>query len=330
MADRGSIMTLEVNDSFRKQFQLAGMARCVRPVAFLGAALLALSGCGVFERAERPAWRAQAEKACLAEGRVRPSASIRALSPIDGPGVCGMEHPLRVAALKDGAIPLDKAVVIDCPMVEALEDWLDSVVQPAAMKRFGVGVTELDVFGAYSCRTIDNLAGERLSEHAFGNAIDVSGFALADGRKIVIVRDWKRTDTQESAFLHEAQAGACGVFTTVLAPGADPFHYNHFHLDLAMHGRTSTGPRRYCRPTPPPALLPPPAPPDGLPPAPDVDEPMDVSSLKRPAPGAATPVDLHGPDFAASSGMGAQETELIPPVLPAESDDPPAPDSHDE
>lgn len=295
------------------------MARCVRPVAYLGAALLTLTGCGLLQREERAAWRAQAEKACLAEGRVKPSDAIRELAAIDGPGICGMEHPLRVAALKDGALPLDKAVVIDCPMVEALEDWLDQVVQPAALKRFGVAVTELDVFGAYSCRTVDNLAGQRLSEHAFGNAVDVAGFTLADGRKIVIVRDWKRTETQEAAFLREAQGGACGLFTTVLAPGADPFHYNHFHLDLAMHGRTNTGLRRYCRPLPSNDLLPPPARPDGLPPAPDIEEPMDVSSAPvrhAPASYASTPMDLHGPDFAFPEATGAQETELLPPVLP--------------
>jgi hypothetical protein len=299
------------------------MARCVRPVATLGLLLLTLSGCGLFQREERAAWRGQAEKVCLAEGRVRPSPYIRELSSIDGPGTCGMEHPLRVAALKDGGIPLDKAVVIDCPMVAALNDWLDSVVQPSAMSRFGVAVVKLDVFGAYSCRTVDNLAGRRLSEHAFGNAVDVSGFELADGRKIAIVRDWRRADTQEAAFLREAQAGACGLFTTVLAPGSDPFHYNHFHLDLAMHGRTNTGPRRYCRPKPAQNLLPPPGRPDGLPPAPDVEEPMDVSRARprRAAPVfAASPVDLHGPNFAIPAAVGQEETGLVAPVLPSEGD----------
>jgi hypothetical protein len=295
------------------------MARCVRPVAFLGAALLTLTGCGLLQREERPPWRAEAEKACFAEGHVKTSDAIRELAAIDGPGICGMEHPLRVAALKDGTLPLDKAIVVDCPMVAALEDWLDQVVQPAALKRFGVAVTELDVFGAYSCRTVDNLSGQRLSEHAFGNAVDVSGFALADGRKIVIVRDWKRADTQEAAFLREAQGGACGLFTTVLAPGADAFHYNHFHLDLAMHGRTDTGFRHYCRPLPSSDLLPPPARPDGLPPAPNIEEPMDVSSAPArhaPASNASTPMNLHGPDFAFPDASAAQASELVPPVLP--------------
>jgi hypothetical protein len=298
------------------------MARSVWPFTLLGSALLLLAGCGFVERAERPAWRAQAEKVCLSEARVKLSGYVEEQPAIDGPGICGLEHPLRVSALKDGAIPLDKPLIVDCPMVAALNDWLDQVVQPAATARFGVGVTELEVFGAYSCRTVDNLPGEKLSEHSFGNAVDVSGFGLADGRKIVIVREWKKSDTQEAAFLHEAHAGACGYFTTVLGPGSDAFHYNHFHLDLAMHGRTNTGPRRYCKPTPAPNLLPPPGRPDGLPPAPDVDEPMDVAHAKiRSAPSyAATPVDLHGPDFAFPSAPGTEETQLVPPTLPAQRD----------
>lgn len=290
----------------------------VPTLAVLGAALITLSGCGFLQRAERPAWRAQAEKACFAQGRVKPSDALRPLSAMDGPGICGLERPLRVTALKDGAIPLDKPIIMDCPMVAALDDWLDRVVQPAAMARFGVGVSELDVFGGYSCRTVDNQPGEKLSEHSFGNAVDVSGFGLADGRKIVIVRDWKKTDTQESAFLHETHAGACGEFTTVLGPGADVFHYNHFHLDLAAHGRTDTGPRRVCRPAPAPSLLPPPGPPDGLPPAPDVEEPVDVASARlrhTRASFAAAPVDLHGPNFAIPAPVGSQEA-LVAPILP--------------
>lgn len=294
------------------------MARCVWPKAFGVVALLSLlAGCGWVERAERPAWRTQAENLCLSRGLVKPSASIRPLPEIDGPGICGMTHPFKVSAIADGAIAFDKPVTMDCSMVPALEGWLADVVQPSAQARFGVAVVGLDSFGAYSCRGIDHMAGAKLSEHAFGNAIDISGFRLADGREISIVREWKKADSQESAFLHEIQAGACQHFTTVLAPGADPFHYNHFHLDLAMHGSTNTGPRRYCRPQPAPGLLPPPPRPDGLPPAPQLDEPMDVArAMLRPAGG---PLDLDGPNAALPPPARTyDQAPLTAPVLPSE------------
>jgi len=297
------------------------MARRVWPFALGGFALFSLAGCGSIERAERPAWRAQAENVCLSRGLVKPSAYIEPRPEISGPGICGMTHPFKVSALADGAISLDKPLTIDCSMIPAIEAWLNEVVQPVAQARFGQRVVGLDVFGAYSCRSVDNIAGAQLSEHAFGNAVDVSGFRLADGREIVIAREWKKTDTQESAFLHEAHAGACQHFTTVLGPGADVFHYNHFHLDLAMHGATNTGPRRYCKPLPAPNLLPPPAAPDGLPPAPDIEEPMDVARAKPGAPTprfAMAPMSLHGPSGAVPPPIQDYDARPLPPILPEE------------
>ena len=194
---------------------------------------------------------------------------------------------------------------MDCSMIPALESWLSEVVQPIAQARFGQPVVGLDAMGAYSCRTVDNIAGAQLSEHAFGNAIDVGGFKLADGRKISVVGDWKKADTQEAAFLHEVHAGACQHFTTVLGPGADPFHYNHIHMDLAMHGQTNTGPRRYCKPAPAPSLLPAPQQPDALPPAPDIEEPMDVA--RAPASPAAGPMAIHGFDGALPAPLSAYD-----------------------
>ncbi len=87
------------------------------------------------------------------------------------------------------------------------------------------------------------------------------------------------------------------------------FHYNHIHLDLANHGSTDTGPRRICKPTPAPDLLPAPQPRDGLPPAPDIEEPLDIAHLSAPGPG-------DGPDGALPPApMG--ESDPAPPILPA-------------
>jgi hypothetical protein len=104
----------------------------------------------------------------------------------------------------------------------------------------------------------------------------------------------------------------------VLGPGADPFHYNHFHLDLAMHGATNTGPRRYCKPQPSPDLLPPPPRPDGLPPAPEIEEPMDVArATLRPA---AAPLALDGPSGALPPVVQTYgDANPPPPILPAEN-----------
>jgi len=296
------------------------MARCVWLMSLMSSAALCLAGCGFFERAERPVWRAQAENACFARNLVAPSVTIVPAPEINGPGICGMTRPLHVSALIGGSVAVDKVLTIDCPMIAALEAWLKDIVEPDAQARFGQRVVTLDVFGAYSCRSVDNIAGARLSEHAFGNAVDVAGFTLADGREIDFVRDWKKPESPEAAFLHEAHAGACQYFTTVLGPGADAFHYNHIHLDLANHGSTNTGPRRICKPTPAPDLLPAPAAPDGLPPSPDIDEPLDIAHSSAPAPAVASPDALVGPGEGPNAALPPApigEADPAPPILPA-------------
>ena len=300
--------------------QLEAMARCVRPVVLVLFAASSLAGCGFLSRPERPIWRTQAENACFARKLVTPSEYIVPAPEIDGPGVCGMTRPLKVSALANGSVGLDKTLTIDCPMIPALEAWVNDIVQPDAMARFGQRVATVNVFGAYSCRSVDNMAGARLSEHAFGNAVDVAGFTLADGRTLEFVRDWKRADAQEAAFLHEAHAGACQYFTTVLGPGADVFHYNHIHLDLANHGATDTGPRRICKPTPSPNLTPAPAAPDGLPPAPEMEEPLDTAHSGDNRAVALAPTSLTGPGEGPNGALPPApigEANPAPPILPA-------------
>ncbi len=258
------------------------MARSVLPLTAATAFLAMLSGCGVLERPQRPAWRAQAENICLAQKQVRVSAYVQSAPAINGPSICGVDHPFKVTALMEGAVTLSGKQTYGCPMIAALDQWLAEVVQPIAMARFGQNVVELTSVGSFSCRPANNVPGARLSEHSFANATDIGGFRLADGRKIVIATDWPRGGDQEKAFLRETLAGACNIFTTVLGPGYNALHYNHFHLDLAQHGRASTGPRRICKPHPGPQLTPAPQQRDNLPDPPDIetDEELEIAQAQ--------------------------------------------------
>ncbi len=91
---------------------------------------------------------------------------------------------------------------------------------------------------------MNGAGGHGISEHAFGNALDIAGFTLADGRKISVQHGWHGTP-EEQGFLHDVQLYACETFVTVLAPGYNAAHYNHIHVDLM---RRKNG-RRPCRPT---------------------------------------------------------------------------------
>ena len=77
-------------------------------------ALIALAGCSHYLFAEREPWRHDAEIACLNTGAVKETPQRVRISAISGPGICGMDYPLRVAALGDNA-PLAYDAVPPCP-----------------------------------------------------------------------------------------------------------------------------------------------------------------------------------------------------------------------
>lgn len=203
-----------------------------------------LAGCGKFQKPQRAAWRDQAEAACMASRQVQISSyvSLRGKA-IDGPGTCGMQQPLKVSAFSGGGIGLTSSATLSCPVVATTDKWLAEVVQPAAMNVLGAQVIELRA-GSYSCRAMNNGTGtSRTSEHAFGNAVDVFSFRLNDNR-VITVKDGWRGSPEEQNFLREVFVGACEHFSTVLGPGADPLHYDHFHIDLARHAKG----RHICKP----------------------------------------------------------------------------------
>lgn len=215
-------------------------------VAFFALSLvgLGLTGCGLFRFEQREPWRAQAEEACLAQRLVQPSAYMALSGKIEGPGACGIDHPFKIAAFNNGSVGLKSKVTLACPIIPRIDTWLDEIVKPAAMMYFGVPLLDMKA-GSYSCRPRNNQRGAKVSEHAFGNALDVMAFVLADGREISIVKGWKG-DPAEQEFLREAFVGACRYFNTVLGPGSDAFHYDHLHIDLARHD--PRGMRRICKP----------------------------------------------------------------------------------
>ncbi|MCX7309325.1 MAG: extensin family protein [Afipia sp.] len=316
--------------------------------------LVALSGCGRgFMTAEREPWRAEAEKACLKSGTVKETAELVRVDPISGPGACGAEFPLKVAALGEsnsslgfaddlrppgsignqprwqvgpqpavqsqpypdrlapnasasasgpmslsapgiappdeedieassdrlasppmsrapqsrapytaqpyasprlgpsqgspvrnfGPVVLKPTATLACPIVSALDRWLTDSVQPSAQRWFGTAVVEIKQISSYSCRGMNGNSNAHISEHAFGNALDIAAFTLADGRRISVKDGWKGLP-EEQGFLRDVQGSACQQFNTVLAPGSNVYHYDHIHVDLM---RRSSG-RIICQP----------------------------------------------------------------------------------
>jgi hypothetical protein len=130
-----------------------------------------------------------------------------------------------------GPVAVRPAATLACPIVSVLDRWLDSSVQPAAQRWFGSRVVEIKQISAYSCRGMNGNPNAHISEHAFGNALDIAAFTLADGRRITVKDGWHGLP-EEQGFLRDVQGAACQQFTTVLAPGSNPYHTDHIHVDL--------------------------------------------------------------------------------------------------
>ncbi len=213
-----------------------GRLYLVAPLVALG-----LFGCRAFNYEERAPWRAAAEEQCVAQRLVQASAYVEPVSEINGNYSCGMNHPFKVLAASEGQVLMKPQATLGCPMTVAFNRWVADVVQPAAQAWFGEPIVEVRQLSSYSCRRIGGTGS--MSEHGFGNALDVAGFTFASGRIVTVKHGWNGSP-EDRGFLRQIHAGACEVFTTVLGPGYNAAHHDHFHFDLARRNAV------VCRPTP--------------------------------------------------------------------------------
>lgn len=208
--------------------------------AAVGLAGLLLWGCsnGPTYVAQPEPWREQEERACLVSGYVREQPWLHTRSSLGGASsYCGAMQPFEMAGAADGRVQMRPAALLRCNMIPSVERWVRQVVEPEARRHYGVPLVELKVAASYACRPRNSQSGAKLSEHGHANAVDISAFTLADGRTITVKQGWSG-ELRDRSFLRAVHAGACREFTTVLGPLADAYHQDHFHLDLARHGRS--------------------------------------------------------------------------------------------
>ncbi len=141
-------------------------------------------------------------------------------------------HTIGSIRLNDVGIATTNIGAITCPLARNFAAWVRYAVKPAGRQVFGQDVVRVETFGTYSCRNIYGGRSGRLSQHAFANAIDISGFVLADGRRVTLLDGWKG-DANSQRFLHLIHDSACRRFGTVLSPDYNAAHANHFHLDMS-------------------------------------------------------------------------------------------------
>lgn len=179
------------------------------------------------------------------ESAARPSVCLQAFAEGGGltlplktsseSGDCGIEDPVTFQRIKlpDGAeLELDSPVTARCSFALEVLAWLRDDLQAVAAGEIG-RAARLAGVGGHACRSRNGIAGAPISEHASGNALDLSAVVMRDGRAIALAdRD------ADSRPLREAiKKGACNRFTTVLGPGSDSSHQDHLHLDMRQRPR---------------------------------------------------------------------------------------------
>lgn len=157
-----------------------------------------------------PEERIAALEACvalLAASRVKVE-----IAPPAREGECGAPALVELRSIgTEPALTFSPPVVVNCKMAARFATWVADTLQPISREMLGSTVAKITGGGGYSCRNRIGSGGGKISEHAFGNAIDIPGFVLADGRRISVLRDWGLTARDPKPAPPSAKAKSEGV-----------------------------------------------------------------------------------------------------------------------
>lgn len=221
----------------------AGMFSKSVHTGMFAASMLLLGGCSGREEPATPQMNgpmtAENVRQCMA-GLKSKSVRFAGLPDKSFDGGCRIIDTVK---LMDFGTPTTNLGAMTCPLAANFTDWARYAVLPAAKQYLGSEVVRIETMGTFSCRNINGGSSGKLSEHAFGNAVDVSAFILRDGRRVSVLDGW-RGKPEEQAFLRRLHQSACKRFGTVLSPDYNSAHANHFHFDMSRSMRNGAS---FCR-----------------------------------------------------------------------------------
>jgi hypothetical protein len=184
-------------------------------------------------------WSEADKKAALAECKVRLQGLVLEYArpqSIGNGGGCGAPAAITVSSI--AGVEISPPAELTCDMAEALHGWVSSSAAPAARLYLKKKLVKINNASAYACRRRNNSKTGKLSEHAKANALDISTLGFEDGSTTSIKGDWSGLKqlvglSAQGKFLRQIRRDACIRFTTVLGPGSDAYHGDHFHIDVA-------------------------------------------------------------------------------------------------
>jgi hypothetical protein len=158
---------------------------------------------------------------------------------------CTVNNPVAIAeiATPEGAVALPEKPTLNCVFAKRFSSWVSDIAAPVVMAHAGTPLSSLVTGPGYQCRGRNGDTTSKMSEHAFGNAIDIAAFSLAN-KESVAVNAASLANKESSRWLTALRISGCGYFTTVLGPGTNAAHDEHFHFDLGVHGKS--GNYRIC------------------------------------------------------------------------------------
>lgn len=158
---------------------------------------------------------------------------------------CYVQNPVNLHSVKaqKNLINLPEGPLLNCKFALQFSKWLSESGAPILAAQLGTPLEKISTGPGFECRGRNGDGSAKISEHGFGNAIDITTLRMHGG-KVINVLDAIDPNAESYAILHGLRASACGYFTTVLGPGSNVAHEKHFHFDLGVHGKS--GNYRIC------------------------------------------------------------------------------------
>jgi len=160
-------------------------------------------------------------------------------------GNCHVENPVHLNSVNalGSSVQLPEGPLFNCKFALQFSKWLKESGAPILTAQLGSPIKKISTGPGYECRGRNGDSSAKISEHGFGNAVDITTLGMQDGRTLN-VEEAINPDAANSGVWHGLRASACGYFTTVLGPGSNAAHAKHFHFDMGVHGKS--GNYRIC------------------------------------------------------------------------------------
>ena len=225
--------------------RLSGFAPAVRLALLLATALSPVVWAGQVPPAAAPGGGVVVSSAANADQLQQCLADLKAanvefleLGNVAKEG-CIVEGAVELDAVSSpfGKVSMPGKPTMACVFARQFTTWVRNVAAPLTLAYMESKLAAIETGAGLVCRTRYNMPGEKISEHAKGNAIDIAAFRLENGQKLS-VKDASASTKIDGVLMRTFRATGCGYFTTILGPGSNEAHKDHLHFDYGMHGST--------------------------------------------------------------------------------------------